>query len=89
MSSIRTQLRQQILDFGIGMYVQDPDNQSFTPIRWEDSPLIDEYVDAILKLISEERNKAKAEFAVDLNNLLQGLNKKRKTTKSEQREKLK
>lgn len=47
MSDLDERLKGIWLDFGQGMYVQDPDGQVFTPVRWEESPLIGDYVDRV------------------------------------------
>lgn len=49
------ELRELLLSFGQGMYVQDPDEGIFTPIRWEESPLLEKYVQSLCALLARSR----------------------------------
>jgi len=42
-----------LLDMNMGCYMQDPDDESFTPVRWENSPLLPKYVEQINLLLAE------------------------------------
>lgn len=51
--AVRKQAEELFDGITLGMYVCDPDGDSFTPVRWEESPLRENYIAAIMRIVAQ------------------------------------
>jgi len=57
MPNIQDNIKEFVLNMGLGMYVKDPDDEAFSPVRWEESPLVKQYVKELEDLINQEAKR--------------------------------